>query len=470
MALQTGCRQQAFSEVYFQNMALENRALEDRIYEYDSEYRALENELDAAQRANARLRQQLAESQQDKGTSTNRLFRPRGSNPTPPPSVHAAPDVDFSLASPIEPPIVSPIPESIPSVLQIEPSQPNTTTDSNSPGRADSPSRPGPVAQPDAARPDATAMPGSTNQPAPNPNTPAPFQAPFNPFGPTAPAGDVPRPDSGAPSKPDRDRGIATQEPETLPSILPGNTSPPRIENLPSLNPETRPGFQPAAEGNPFPSPTLGSPQPSTPTTPMPQPPSDRDRNSTSAGQITIPGLLEIRPQRKPVSVSADNRIVEIGFHPALCRANDGDGDSKSDGLYLVLQPRNASGQFVEAAGEASIVILDPQQAENRGRIGQWSFSEAEIRKRMQPLGSSQGIHLTLDWQKQRPLSDRVTVLVRYSLPDKRTLVNEREIHLPRPGTAKSAWMPRAPSKLQLENHTGPMPSVVPAAAWSPDR
>ncbi len=41
----TGCRQQVYHELYAEQNAREIRALEDRIYEYDDEYRALEYQL-----------------------------------------------------------------------------------------------------------------------------------------------------------------------------------------------------------------------------------------------------------------------------------------------------------------------------------------------------------------------------------------------------------------------------------------
>ena len=45
----SGCKQQAYNELYREQMAAEIRALEDRVYEFDSEYRALEQDLLAAE-------------------------------------------------------------------------------------------------------------------------------------------------------------------------------------------------------------------------------------------------------------------------------------------------------------------------------------------------------------------------------------------------------------------------------------
>ncbi|WP_145080271.1 hypothetical protein [Aureliella helgolandensis] len=53
----SGCRGRAYSDLYVENMAAEIRDLEDQLYEYDHEYRVLEQQLDSIRYENERLRQ-----------------------------------------------------------------------------------------------------------------------------------------------------------------------------------------------------------------------------------------------------------------------------------------------------------------------------------------------------------------------------------------------------------------------------
>ncbi len=55
-ALAGGCARRAYNDVYVENMAAEIRDLEDQLYEFDGEYRVMEQQLEALRSENARLR------------------------------------------------------------------------------------------------------------------------------------------------------------------------------------------------------------------------------------------------------------------------------------------------------------------------------------------------------------------------------------------------------------------------------
>jgi hypothetical protein len=60
----SGCQRRAFTELYVENMASEIRTLEDIVYEYDAEYRAMERELEDLRRINEQLESKLQDSEQ----------------------------------------------------------------------------------------------------------------------------------------------------------------------------------------------------------------------------------------------------------------------------------------------------------------------------------------------------------------------------------------------------------------------
>ena len=81
-----GCARRAYTDVYVENMASEIRILEDQLYEFDSEYRVLEQELDALQAENARLRNVLPS-----GGATGRSNTPSPQRNVPQPAVPQSP-------------------------------------------------------------------------------------------------------------------------------------------------------------------------------------------------------------------------------------------------------------------------------------------------------------------------------------------------------------------------------------------
>ena len=57
------CRQRAVTELYVEQMAQRNRALEDLVYDFDAENRSMEFELEDLRRTNAQLQGRLQEIQ-----------------------------------------------------------------------------------------------------------------------------------------------------------------------------------------------------------------------------------------------------------------------------------------------------------------------------------------------------------------------------------------------------------------------
>lgn len=116
----SGCHQRAYNELYVENMAGEIRLLEDRIYEYDAEYRVLENELRDLQARNGELEARLRQSEQERSQprSPSRPRAPseapsRKSTPEPAPPELAPPELAPPESKPSQPPKNAPPKESL---------------------------------------------------------------------------------------------------------------------------------------------------------------------------------------------------------------------------------------------------------------------------------------------------------------------------------------------------------------------
>lgn len=398
----SGCRQQIYHELYAEQSASEIRALEDRIIEYDSEFRALEQELWSVEEENARMKAQLDTS--------------RGL-----PKSSSKPGV-VEETEPIEPSWSLPAaPSSKPSTPRANPGKtPDEVIDLGPKG-----------GQPnkDATKPkdDRSLLQqgkGNDDDQAPNVKKNQLMIPPGENTSPESPA-----------NNPNDDPAIELNTPPALEKPIENSEETmkaPEVPALPSLDPNNNLKNLP------------GNDEPLPPPNNFPQ---DRDRASNS-GRIVVPGM-DNNPIRQASAVAqvqeevADPRMVELAFHPTLCRGNNGDSESGNDGLFLVLQPQNAKHQFLPVAAELTIIAEDPARPEDAARIGRWVFTPAELQELMQAHGSGQGFHLTLPWQEVKPEGDRVHVWVRYRLPDGRLLRNDRVIVLNRKGAHRSLWTPK---------------------------
>jgi hypothetical protein len=177
------------------------------------------------------------------------------------------------------------------------------------------------------------------------------------------------------------------------------------------------------------------------------------NRLEIELGQIPLPAQLASAsmagneaPARLATAVEMpeDTRVAEINFHPSLCRAVNLDDKEADDGVYLVLQPLNEARQFVPLPADLLIVAIDPARDGAAARIGRWSLTSDEVQAKLQPIGSSQGIHLSLPWTGGDPQADRVVVFVRYTMFDGRQIVGEHTVFVNGARRPATVWVPRA--------------------------
>ena len=357
----SGCARRAYTDVYVESMASEIRDLEDQLYEFDSEYRVLEQELELLHAENARLRGSLPKNTTPGATPGQSIFG-------------GARNVPDGAAAPR----LLPVPGSGESSSR----QPRTGASGVAPSLDESP----------------------------------PAASAASPRGPESP-NDLPQPRS-APQQSDSD-------PYDLKDL-----SPPTIEHG-----EAMPPVLPAPKTDPAGPLTLNG----------------AHDLEIELGQIKVPAQLTsaagaIAPARlQPIpEMPEDTRIVEIKFHPSLCRAVNMDGEGDDDGLSLVLQPLNSAGEFVPLPADLVIVAVDPSRDDAQRPAGRWAYQSADVHAKLQPIGSSQGIHLTLPWTGAKPEADRVVVFAYYTLPEGRRIVAEQEIFLNNAHRQHTVWVPRA--------------------------
>jgi hypothetical protein len=249
---------------------------------------------------------------------------------------------------------------------------------------------------------------------------------------------------------------------------LPGSSSSPRsTTQRPALdlNEQTAPADTPPTIDVP---PLLEVPGSAKPSEPLPVPAGPRD--------ILKPSTTD------PTSAkSADKKVTHLFLNPVQTTAADFDGQPGDDGLRVVLEPRNAAGQFVSEAGPVSIVVLDPDQQGEAARIARWDFDQTAMRQLL-AASSGRDIKLEVPWPASAPTASKLKLFVRYETSDGRRLQADREIFVTLKGQALSRWTPRSTERRAAsqssatagENAVGPVRSAsaeIPATPiWLPNR
>jgi len=212
-------------------------------------------------------------------------------------------------------------------------------------------------------------------------------------------------PGSTPPAQPSGRRSTL-QRPETVPTA-PADT-PPNVE-LPARRPENL--SPPAEEPLPLPAAPHGDVGPS------------------------VPGTIELPP--------TDRKITHLFLNPLATGGADFNGQPGDDGLRIVVEPRNASDQFVAEAGTISVVLLDPDREGEAARVARWDFDQSATRQLLAASTPGRGIKLEMPWPAAAPDANRLKLFVRYETPDGRRLQADREIFVAQPGQVISRWTPR---------------------------
>ena len=420
------CRQRAVTELYVEQMAQRNRALEDLVYDFDAENRSMEFELEDLRRANAQLQGRLQEIQRqssriDTSPSDRPLTirpesqKPESQRPESPKSRSGAPAPlklppgrnrgDDSLI--LEPPeIVVPKQSSEPILPAPEPLAPKSLAP-KSPAPSSLVPEPQ-VREPQSIDPLILGEPSGELLPelkAPDFKTPSPKGPEFK------------IPDASLPVVPGIESGsILERAPRGLPS---GDSEASLLDRKILLPASSASGVGPSGVN------------PSGIATPVIQ--SSAVQALEARGK---PGGVPTKP--------TDSRVREIDWHPTMCRAQNSDGKPGDDGLYLVLIPRNTAGQFVPSLGALTLVVEETLADGSVARIGRYEFSEAELKDYLEPVGSAPGLHIPIRWTEQRPAGTSVEVYAKLTMPDGSTMVNRRTIPLRKTAAmGPSTWTPR---------------------------
>ena len=148
----------------------------------------------------------------------------------------------------------------------------------------------------------------------------------------------------------------------------------------------------------------------------------------------------------KPLTGDA-RTITQLAINRQLTGGWNSDRHHGDEGIFVAFEPRDAENKLVEAAGEISIVLLDPTQAGADARVARWDFAtdEAELNFRTGPIG--RGFQFELPWPSKPPTSRDLRLFVRLSTPDGRNVETDLKIRV----TPRESWSAKAPPVESVE-------------------
>lgn len=426
----TGCRQRAYTELYVENMASEVRMLEDRIWEYDAAYREKDAEYEWLKQQVATLKKKNAELA--KKTTTKLEGSSLQMSPARPFSLRSNPSESVEFP-PNDPSSIPGNRYEVPSVLTPE------TLESPPPIVSKTPVAP-PQSNKGVTPSVEDLMPPGGNSSQSPPPIPENLKNPSEQ--PRASNGiRLPKKNSNLPDINSLNTEVAMPESMVRSAQQPRlMTAPePQQDSLPNSNPSQNPS-QPTTVPSLFPIlqrrlPKIndGNPQGTIQGGKIRLPEGSKVQFASATEPIPLPNLKKV----------LDQRIVEIAFHPTMCRGHNFDDKPGDDGLYLVVTPINANAEVINQTGTLTVIVEDPAEPKESARIGAWEFTPEQLSELLEPVGTAQGFHLSLPWQSTLPKGKVVSVYLLFVDANGKKLPNQREVPLRVPTHEQQVWTPR---------------------------
>jgi hypothetical protein len=115
---------------------------------------------------------------------------------------------------------------------------------------------------------------------------------------------------------------------------------------------------------------------------------------------------------------------VQIVLHDKLCTA------SETDGIRVVFEARDRRDRYVDAAGDVSVVLVDPtliprgtKVTPPEARVARWDFPADAISSMFRNLNGNKVISIETPWPDKAPEQKNLLLFVRYTTRDGRKLV-----------------------------------------------
>ncbi len=175
------------------------------------------------------------------------------------------------------------------------------------------------------------------------------------------------------------------------------------------------------------------------------RPPRLGSNDPTSLSDDNDADVAEPNPIRLQSHMEPAARVAEQELSPALdahvthivVTANRHLATAGKPDLSVVIEPRNADGEYVALPAPVSVVVLDRSQSGAAARVARWDRTAEETAAHVQVSGLGRGLHLEVTWPAAVPTGDELYLFARYSTIDGRKL--EARVRLEAPQSSASS-------------------------------
>lgn len=207
----------------------------------------------------------------------------------------------------------------------------------------------------------------------------------------------------------------------TTPSQLPTPAAPllvPPTVEVPSFSADS-----PADDGPQFGAPTDPSSKKSI-SSPKNNPPPGGLAPPTVEGVPPLPQASDDRAARRVIrqlsfteSVGSKRQLHHLVINRAKTICYDSDGDGYSEGLRLVVEPRDADERLVKANGDLTVTVYKPPGSARQKTVGSplahWTVPAGEVINHFRSTSRARGLHFVLPWPTPPIECPQVQVVVR---------------------------------------------------------
>ncbi len=158
----------------------------------------------------------------------------------------------------------------------------------------------------------------------------------------------------------------------------------------------------------------------------------------------------------------ADNsRVDRVTLNRALTGGYDRDARSGDAGMAVLVEPRDAQGRLVPAAGPISVVLLDRGLSGSAARVARWDFTAEQTATLYRKTPYGEGFFLEMPWSGNPPVHSHLHLFVRYLTKDRRAVEASREVDVALPAGRGRNWLALTPA-------AGETQPVRTAGSWQP--
>lgn len=189
------------------------------------------------------------------------------------------------------------------------------------------------------------------------------------------------------------------------------------------------------------------------------------------------PGTTATVPRPLPSAALDPNAASSVLCGPAaslklnrrITGGADTDGRFGDEGIFALVEARDAAGRLVSDPGAMTLVLHDPLASGDRGVVARWDFTAHEVASRFRagPFGS--GVHFDLPWPNRPPSRSQLRLEVRLTTADGKTLATTHKF------SVDLANAPRATAASDRPDDAASTPAKAAAAddnlpPWRPSR